>query len=462
MHKIFSYFVGDEPQRQAYTAWFTMHFPETEFRNEEALFFRYMSYSAKLNIPLKYEYFVVWMRLELRKILTNTKIHVTGTEKFNFSEATAFETALQTTQNVLSSMFESLAQTESPLGAFPLVASEFLVDRQAERMIEVFQSGYETLTQLGKAIDAIASVRENIELLSTIYDESILDELEDCDADPDGSAMEFVVDTGLPALDRSVGGIYKTELGSIEAGPGVGKTRFVLGVWVYRALTEYNRNVVFYALEQSKKEIHSMLIARHVLQLYGQVISSKMILTNTVPAELSAKVAAARLDLFESGKYGKLYVNATSMELETMLDKIRADDRLHGPFDMIVIDHMSLIESNNARLLSNDYIIVKYAYRRLKRFVRNRGKCALVINQLAKEGVTAANEDKDIIAGMAAGGMEVNRSTDFNFALSATQAMLAQNKRKLTNTKMRNAQVIPPIILGTHLACCYFRQEVND
>lgn len=462
MHRIFSFFVGEEPQRQAYMAWFVMHFPESEFRNEEALFVQYMKYSSKLNIPLKYDYFIVWMRLELRKILASTKIHITGTEKFNYDEATAFETALQTTQNALSSIFENLAQTESPLGAFPLVANEFLVDRQAERMIEVFQSGYETLSKLGKSIDAIAHVRESIELLSTIYDESMLDELEDCEADTESSAMEFVVDTGLPALDRSVGGLYRTELGSIEAGPGMGKTRFVLGVWVYRALTEYKRNVVFYALEQSVKEIRSMLIARHVLQLYGQVISSKMILTNTVPAELSAKVAAARLDLFESGKYGKLYIDATSLELETMLDKIRADDRLHGPFDMIVVDHMSLIESNNSRLLSNDYIIVKYAYRRLKRFVRNRGKCALVVNQLSKEGITASNEDKDIIAGMAAGGMEVNRSTDFNFAISATQAMLAQNKRKLTNTKMRNAQVVPPIILGTHLACCYFRQEVND
>ena len=89
-----------------------------------------------------------------------------------------------------------------------------------------------------------------------------------------------------------------------------------------------------------------MLVARHTLQMFGDIISDKMITTRSVPPELQPKVEAARIDLFESGKYGKIGIQETDLYLEDFIEKIKTQDRINGPYDIIIIDHMSLLQSN--------------------------------------------------------------------------------------------------------------------
>lgn len=79
-----------------------------------------------------------------------------------------------------------------------------------------------------------------------------------------------------------------------------------------------------------------MLVARHTLQMFGDIISDKMITTRSVPPELQPKVEAARIDLFESGKYGKIGIQETDLYLEDFIEKIKTQDRINGPYDIII------------------------------------------------------------------------------------------------------------------------------
>ena len=60
------------------------------------------------------------------------------------------------------------------------------------------------------------------------------------------------------------------------------------------------------------------------------IISDKMITTRSVPPELQPKVEAARIDLFESGKYGKIGIQETDLYLEDFIEKIKTQDRING------------------------------------------------------------------------------------------------------------------------------------
>ena len=114
-----------------------------------------------------------------------------------------------------------------------------------------------------------------------------------------------------------------------------------------------------------------MLIARHVFTLYNIQVSDSMILFNRVPDELKAKVTAAEIDLFESGKYGKIYINRTDLYVETLSQVFRKDDKLHGPFKMLIIDYMGLIQSRGNKYQRDklEYQIINESFRKYKNYV---------------------------------------------------------------------------------------------
>ena len=65
--------------------------------------------------------------------------------------------------------------------------------------------------------------------------------------------------------------------------------------------------------------------------------------------EYKAQVEAARYDLFESGKYGKLVALEETLYVQTFINRIRNLDRLKGPFHLICIDYMGLIKVKEER-----------------------------------------------------------------------------------------------------------------
>lgn len=467
MLDIFSYFVAsDEPEadgkRTAHMMWFVEHFPSTEFSGEDRIMWEYAKFSSVLRIPMKPSYLDIFCEDDLRKFLIKEKVRVTGTEELNYNDPSALETALRIVTEILKDALNVWSlEPRSPLD-FIASAKSFMHRQLDSRLTEVLSSSFNMKSDTEDSVKALNYAQVQLEKLRDIYDESILEELDMTIANATAVYPEFVCDTGLPGVDSDIDGIYSTQLGGVEAAPGTGKTRFALGVWAYRAAVLYKKNVLYYSLEQSKEECEAMLVARHVFELYHIQIADKLIYKNKVPEEYKEQVESARLDLFESGKYGKIHIDATDLYMETFISKIKSADRLIGPFDLIIIDYMALIgEQSSYGKPKTIGEIVSYCYKNFKKYVRKNRKAGIAVNQLNRDGIAASKANKEITTDMAQGGIEVYRSTDFNLTITATAEMELQNKRKIVQPKKRSSQGMGAIIADVRLGICLFYQQAT-
>ncbi len=424
------------------------------------MFYDFAAYCNKLAVPLQQKYLEIYMSTELKRFLVTNKIKVAGTETLSYDEANALATAIDTTKEVMLAEYKQLTLQEISLEDFPVEAHKFMRERLDERTVEILGRTYDMIANHGDAGVGAEWCREQLSALAAVYDVATVEDISNVSVPL--SEMEPVVDTGIPAIDNDLCAVFRTQLLDISAPPGAGKTRFALGVFAHRAALA-GKNVLYFTLEQSKAEAHAMLVARHTLHLFNAIISDKMITTKSVPAELQPKVEAARIDLLESGRYGKIEVVEADLYLETFIDKVKTLDRINGPFDLIILDHMSLLMSlppKYGRAL-DDYKIVAKGYRLFKRYVRHHRKAGISVNQFNREGISASKADKEIDATMGAGGIEAYRSTDANITITYTEVMAAQGLRRVSLPKSRSSVGFGSIILNTRLGCCYFAQATK-
>lgn len=464
MNEIFSHFIArdakTDQRRVGYIMWFSDTFPDSEFKGEDLLMKMYCNYSTSLQVPLKYNYLAIFISTELRRILIEENIHVPGTDNLNYSEPTGLETAYQVTREYLLDQFRLLESKDVDIDDFKVEADSFMTKQLNDRMVEELGRTYETLSATENSREAIDYALDNLIILRDIYDKAALEDLNDGLSDA-LSTFEFVCDTGMPVIDNDIEGIHTCQLFGIEAQPGTGKSRFALGTWAYRCAVLYKQNVIYYQLEQSEPEARAMLVARHVFTLYNIQISDSMILFNRVPEELKSKVTAAEIDLFESGKYGKIYINRTDLYVETLTQVFRKDDKLHGPFKMIIIDYMGLIQSRGSKYQRDklEYQIINEAFRKYKNYVEHTKRCGIAVSQFNDKGIQAGEADKDITTNMAQGGIAVYRHTDQNLALSRTKVMEAQQKLRISQPKIRGTAGFGSIVVDTRLGFSYIYQN---
>lgn len=467
MDNIFTHFIcrSDSPsesKRLAHAAWFIDAIPPSEFDSDEKLFYYFLQYCCDLNVPVKFKYLQVWISTELRELLMSSKTRVDACATLSFEDPASFETIFLTTSEVLQDDFRVLETQDSEIEDFPVFVSQYFTTQMEKRLTQTLSDTFNCMNSTASAIDAADFAVDSINYIKEIYDVSKLVDL-DYQSPNSGTYMEFVTDSGLPAIDTDSGGIYTTQLVDIEAQAGAGKTRFVIGTYAYRAVVEYKKNVLICALEQNPAELEAMLVAHHVFRLFGDQISDRLITQGKVPPEVAPQVEAARYDLFHSGKYGKFVVKELDLYVETFISKIRTLDKLEGPFDLIVIDYMGLLESAPAqyqRALS-EYEIIKTGFRRYKQYLRKSKKAGISVSQFNREGVQAGKADKEISTEMAQGGLAVFRNTDYNIAISMTDTMKAQQRRRFSQPKVRLSKGFDTFVADTRLGFCYWKQIVT-
>ena len=450
----------DDGKRVSQLLWFIDNFPDTEFSREDAIMYNYASFSATLRIPLSSEYFETYCDSELRKFLVKSKAKIAGTDDLNYEDPSALEVAYRVVCEEMSRYLQAWEREPLDPKDFVVSAKSFMHSQLNERFTNVLASSFDMKSETEDVNKALLHAQVQLEVIQEIYDETKLEELDMHTHRSENEGLEFVCDTGLPSIDADIDGIYRTQLGGVEAAPGKGKTRFALGVWAYRAAVLYKKNVLYYSLEQDAAECEAMLVARHVYELFELLISDKLILKNKIPEEYKEQVEAARLDLFESNKYGKIEIQAVDLYMETFIQKIKSADRLRGPFDLIIIDYMALItEKNTFGRPKNIGEVVSYCYKNFKKYLRHSRKAGIAVNQLNREGIAASNADKEITTEMAQGGLEVYRSTDFNLTITATKEMELQHKRRISQPKKRSSEGMGSVVVDVRLGVCLWYQQ---
>lgn len=467
MNNVFTHFISrgnpeEDRRRLHYAAWFISTFPESEFESDELLFYKYLEFSVNMNTILKFDYFQIWIDTELRRILHATNIRVTGCEGLRYEDPLAFETAVRTTNDVLCDTYNALEMMESVITDFQVNMMSYIRTRMESRLTQALTSTYELLNDTNDVLATTDKLLSEAEHIRMIYDENKIKKLDE-NYDDDSSTDEFVTKCTLDLVDKDSLGLFKTQLFGVEAQPGTGKTRFVLGTYVYEAIVTYHKNVAFYALEQRKKEVKAMLTSHHVYKMFGVKIPDQHILRGLVPDEHKHYVESAGYDLFKSGKYGKVWIYDDDLFVDDLERTLLTHDRISGPFDLVVIDYMGMIKAKPAKYSKYKDVtsILADAYPGFKHYVRTHNKAGIAIGQFNRDGVAAGKADKEITTEMAQGGMVVYRNTDYNIAISMTDTMKAQRKRRFSQPKVRSSEGFPPHIVDVQLGILKFTQAAR-
>ena len=468
MNGVFTHFISrgdpeDAKKRLSYAAWFIHTFPASEFEKDEYLFYEYLCYSVDIEAIIKYDYFQIWIDTELRELLHRSNVRVEGCDGLRYEDPLSFETAVRTTTEVLQDDFKALEVMDSITDDFVVNIASYMKTRMAYRLTQALSSSFEMLNDTDDVLSTTDELYSTLSTIRHIYDVTQVQKLKNTDYLEDFAKDKLVSKCGLELIDNDSDGLFETQLLGVEAQPGTGKTRFVLGTYVYNALTEFHQNVAFYALEQRRAEVEAMLIAHHIYVMFGIFIVDKLIYHDQVPQEHKHYVEAARYDLFKSGKYGKFYCSDEPLYVDDLESTLALDDRLQGPFNLVAIDYMGMLMAkprSYGRDLSTTEII-GIGYPAFKRYVRNNGKAGIAIGQFNREGIAAGKADKEITTEMAQGGIVVYRNTDYNIAISMNDTMHAQNKRRVSQPKVRSSAGFPPHILDVRLGVLLFKQAAR-
>ncbi len=447
----------DTEKRKGYAMWFIDAIPESEFTGDDYIFYKYLEYSSLLKVPVCYDYFSIWMSTDLRKVMKASGAKVPACETLNYEIPQAFETAVLTTKESLSDSFRVLESMDSNISNFSIEMHAFMNRRLKERVTEILSKTYDTQSKTDDVMRASDYALQSLQVVQDIYSVSKLEEI---GVHGVTTKPHFVSDSGLPAIDNDSGGIWSKQVFDVEAQSGAGKTRFVIGTYLYRCAVLHKRNVLYVSMEEPEESLRADVVALHTFNMFNIQIDAKMIERDKVPEEYKSHVEAARIDLFESGKYGKIVFKYEVLKRETFRRRFDALDSLSGPFDLVVIDYLGLFEQDSSSRHRDDkYVIISDSLKYFKRWCVTRNKAGIAVSQFNRDGVAAGLADKTITTEHAEGGISVFRHCDYNIAISFTEDMKAKQLRRIQQPKVRGSAGFQRFLCDTRLSFCYWKQK---
>lgn len=287
-------------------------------------------------------------------------------------------------------------------------------------------------------MDADANaLSENIDT-STDSTEDIKEKLED------EATSDVVAYTGVDELDKYYE-FHRGEIVVVQAGTGVGKTRFSTGI-SYNGL-KMKSNVLYISLEQKSTKIFPMVMARHALEKFGDHpdLDDKSIINKTYSYDKLPMVDEVLRDINESPDMGKIRVEGRSIEAEDLYDYLVDVWESGFHFDIVNIDYLGLLETRGGNRYEKLTNVVNMIKTEVKSF-KGQGFLAILPNQLTPEAeLKMAQGDLD---GMTkTGGSEtqyISRAGDYIFTLEQDNVMRMMNRMICHVSKVRSGTIIKP------------------
>lgn len=469
MLDIFKYFLvrDNEPadvknNRLGHMALFLEKFPESEFDGLDKVFYNVIQTAVDIQVPISQRYIDVYCQSELKNFVGKNRIYIEATQSYLLDEPGQLEAATLAIGDALEKEFLRLQEEPAPMEEFILDFKEWLSKQLKVRFIAVQKESYQMLSRAkGNLIGPMAAVtwlEEQLGKLKGIYGDETLKAF----SKEDGKTKwRKVFVSSLTPIRQKIDAVYSTELLTIAAGPGVGKTSDAFGDWVYNSVVYEKQNIMAKCLEQKKEYIEGLLIARHIMELDGLVYSADSIAKNKYTDEEDiTRIEIARYDLFKSGRYGKIYISDMTEEfyLDTMETTLNRINQMYGPFDGLVIDHMAIIRQDpkvkGPKLPTAE--IPKEAYIRLIKFLGNTGMAGIAVNQLNASGTNQALAGKKVTPDGYAGGIEAERSSTYITIIEETEQMKLQDTKRIYSNKNRVSEQVLPFMVRSYMSCAYY------
>lgn len=274
-----------------------------------------------------------------------------------------------------------------------------------------------------------------------------------------------VSNTGLDKVDDEIRAFYKGEIVTIQAGTGVGKTRFAVNIG-YNGM-KMGRDVLYVTLEQKATRVFPMFLARHIIENWGDYpdLTDKHIIRGMYGFEREPIRSEAEIDLLENENIGKLRIEPRSIKARDLKDYLHRvwDEGFH--FDILVLDYIGLIDTSAG---SGRYEELTNVINMLKTEVKSfkgEGFLAVIPNQLTAKAEEELAKGVSGAALSKIGGSEtqyISRASDYVFTLFQNEDMIKDFEMQIYLSKLRLGEKMPYVMADVKLGSCLFKEQVED
>lgn len=450
-----------------YTQWFANTFTPDNFSGIEQLYACFIKYCAHLNIVPTQSFLESYLKIDGMSDVKRYNIKLEEMGVYDYNQLSQLMEAYEVIKQVASSTFEVYLESDLEDRDFKVDMYDYMSSMKSEKITQAMMRALPALQDGSNVTEVSMDLRSTLAKIDDTYN---VDKIKNVDFTPssnrDKQKMEFIAWTRIPCIDDDAKGIFTHLMYTINGQPSGGKTRLAFIHFVYSVLVEAKRDAAVYATELTESQCENILIAYHITQLYGGTIKIPDQLMNQgrLTPEQERIVESARIDLFESGKYGKLIIRDECV-VETLENELWSLTRTYPNLAMVMIDYMGLVKSKPIDRFSRrleQYQIITDAYVAVRNVIRVVPMCAVCLNQYNDDGIKAATAGKMIGPGHIQGGHIVHRHTDYDLSITYTEDQKLAQLRNLQNSKTRGTTGFHPAVLRVDLSVSKFEQEVSE
>lgn len=454
---------SEDPKAKAYASWFARQFEPKDFTGIDRLLFCYIKFCTNLGVVPSKNYLQSYLRSNGKADVKKYSIRTETMDSYDYKELSQFEEAFRIVSEVGISAYNTYVEEDLEGRDFKIDMNEYIASAKSELIQQRLLTFFEQMNSGYDVGELSQGLRGELATIDKKFDADQIKNLGSTGSDGSGGKMRFICKTGFPAIDGDLGGIYTKLIITLESQPGGGKSRFANRFFAYQVLTEAKEDVLCYGTELTEWQCKNILIAIHITRIYDgrYKIPDSLMNTNELTPEQRQIYESAKIDLFESGKYGQFIFKETCV-IEDLEDELVETARLYPKLSLLMIDYMGLIRSKPkdkyARRMEQ-YQIITEGYEIVRSFVKDFDVGAICINQFNDEGINAAEAGKPIRSGHTQGGHIVQRHTDYDIAMTYTMEQKLNNTRMWQTPKVRGAKGFSNVIGKVDLSVSYFEQE---
>jgi hypothetical protein len=468
MERVFKWFTyeGGDPRAGIYTNWFARYFEPKDFDGIDRLLVCFIRYCAHLSIVPRKEFLQAYLKVDGKQDIKRYNVKTETMISLDYKEASQLEEAYQIISDATQAQYDAYVQADLTDRDFKVDIYDFMSSKRSDMIQDVMLKAYPRLTDGTDIGEVSADLRSSLAELDDVYNTDKIKDVDYSSAEEEEGKLEFLCKTGIPCIDGDIGGIYTRLIYTLTSQPKGGKTRLGEVAFAYKVMTEAKKDVLWYELELSKAQTENIMVAFHITRVYGgriKIPDNIMNKYDEMTDEQKQIYESAKIDLFESGNYGK-FIFREDLVVENYLEEAENIAKVSGNLGLIAIDYMGLCSSVPADKWARrreQYEIITDAYEITRKLVKRLNVAALCINQYNDKGIDAAYAGKAIRSGYVQGGHIVQRHTDYDIHMTFTEEQELAGVRTLSTAGVRGAKGFRNVLLSTDLSVSIFRQEVR-